>query len=132
MVKDAEVQCMQVTTPLSDALGQYLDLASEQMKLTAGNMANVDTPGYKTQGFDFEQEFRRQLKSSSSGLARGTAAEVQVQDVDGLVARPDGNNVSMDREGMQLAKAQLQFRMGVELLKHEFSGVMSAIHAEAK
>jgi flagellar basal-body rod protein FlgB len=123
---------MQVTTSLSDALGRYLDLASEQMKLTASNMANVDTPGYKTRGFDFEQEFVRQLNSSSSGLPGGSAAEVRVQDVDGLVARPDGNNVSMDREGLQLAKAQLQFRMGVELLKHEFAGVMSAIHAEAK
>jgi flagellar basal-body rod protein FlgB len=118
---------MQVTTPLSDALGRYLDLASEQMKLTAGNMANVDTPGYKTQGFDFEQEFARQLKSGAE-----VAGGVQAQRVDGLVARPDGNNVSMDREGMQLAKSQLQFRMGVELLKHEFSSVMSAIHAEAK
>jgi flagellar basal-body rod protein FlgB len=118
---------MQVTTPLSDALGRYLDLASEQMKLTAGNMANVDTPGYKTQGFDFEQEFAQQLKSGAD-----VAGGVQVQRVDGLVARPDGNNVSMDREGMQLAKSQLQFRMGVELLKHEFSSVMSAIHAEAK
>jgi flagellar basal-body rod protein FlgB len=97
------------------------------MKLTAGNMANVDTPGYKTQGFDFEQEFARQLKSGAD-----VAGGVQVQRVDGLVARPDGNNVSMDREGMQLAKSQLQFRMGVELLKHEFSSVMSAIHAEAK
>ncbi len=38
----------------------------------------------------------------------------------------------MDREGLQLAKSQLQFRMGVELLKHEFSSVLSAIHAEAK
>jgi flagellar basal-body rod protein FlgB len=123
---------MQVTTALSDALSRYLDLASEQMKLTASNMANVDTPGYKTQGFDFEQEFARQLKSSSSGVDGGGAAEVRVQAVDGLVARPDGNNVSMDREGMQLAKAQLQFRMGVELLKHEFAGLMSAIHAEAK
>ena len=119
---------MQVTTALSDALGRYLDLASEQMKLTASNMANVDTPGYKTQGFDFEQEFARQLK----GSADVSGAGVQVQAVDGLVARPDGNNVSMDREGMQLAKSQLQFRMGVELLKNEFSSVMSAIHAEAK
>jgi flagellar basal-body rod protein FlgB len=112
---------------MGDALARYLDLASEQMKLTAGNMANVDTPGYKTQGFDFEQEFARQLNDSSN------AADVaRVQDVDGLVSRPDGNNVSMDREGMQLAKSQLQFRMGVELLKHEFSSMMSAIHAEAK
>ncbi len=124
---------MQVTTALSDALGRYLDLASEQMKLTASNMANVDTPGYKTQGFDFEQEFARQLKNSADVAGgAGSGAGVQAQSVDGLVARPDGNNVSMDREGMQLAKSQLQFRMGVELLKHEFSSVMSAIHAEAK
>jgi flagellar basal-body rod protein FlgB len=38
----------------------------------------------------------------------------------------------MDREGMDLAKSQLQFRMGVELLKDQFSNVMSAIHAESK
>ena len=120
---------MQITTPLSDALGWYLDLSSEQMKLTASNMANVDTPGYRTQGFDFEQEFGRQLNSSSGNDG---VAGAQAQDVDGLVARPDGNNVSMDREGMQLAKSQLQFRLGVELLKHEFSTVMSAIHAETK
>ncbi len=120
---------MSVTTPLSDALGRYLDLASEQMKLTASNMANVDTPGFKTQGFDFEEEFARQLNGSSD--TDGSVA-IQAQDVDGLVARPDGNNVSMDREGIQLAKSQMQFRMGVELLKNEFSTVMSAIHAEAK
>jgi flagellar basal-body rod protein FlgB len=116
---------MQVTTPLSEALGRYLDVTSEQMKLTASNMANVDTPGYKTQGFDFESEFARELENSSF-----TAPSAQ--DVDGLVARPDGNNVSMDRESIQLAKAQLQFRMGTELLKHEYSMVMSAIHAEVK
>jgi flagellar basal-body rod protein FlgB len=118
---------MQVTTPLGDALARYLDLTSEQMKLTAGNMANVDTPGYKTQGFDFEQEFARQLNGAS-----GSPDAPRVQNVDGLVSRPDGNNVSMDREGMQLAKSQLQFRLGVELLKNEYSSVMNAIHAEAK
>jgi flagellar basal-body rod protein FlgB len=41
---------MQVTTATSDALQKYLDLASNQMKLTAENMANVDTPGYSTSG----------------------------------------------------------------------------------
>ena len=116
---------MQTTIPLSDALGRYLDLASDQLKLTATNMANIDTPGYKTQGFDFEQEFKKQ----QAGL---DFAGVQVTEVDGLVARPDGNNVSMDRESLQLAKTQLQFRMGVAFLKGQFSSVMAAIHAEAK
>jgi len=118
---------MQVATATSDALGKYLDLASDQMKLTAANMANVDTPGYKTQGFDFAQEFSRALNGSASAeTAPG------VLDVDGLTARPDGNNVSMDREGIQLAKAQLEFRTGVALLKSEYSRVMSAIHADSK
>jgi flagellar basal-body rod protein FlgB len=122
---------MQTTTALSDALGQYLDLTSRQLQLTASNMANVDTPGYKTQGFDFEQEFARQL-NNAGGAEALEGVQVGGQDVDGLVARPDGNNVSIDREGVQLAKAQLQFKLGAELLKHEFSGVMSAIHMDAK
>ncbi len=122
---------MQISSGMDDALGRYLDLTSQQMQLTASNMANVDTPGYKTQGFDFDQEFARQLNDSAgaAGLAGSLAS---VQDVDGLVARPDGNNVSMDREGLQLAKAQMQFKLGTQLLKGSFSTVMSAIHMDSK
>lgn len=114
---------MDVSAGLADAIGKYLDLSSAQMKLTAGNMANIDTPGYKTQGFNFEEAF-------TSALAGG--AGPQAGSVAGLVARPDGNDVSLDRESMNMAKAQLQFRTGVELLKHEYTRVMDAIHAEAK
>ena len=121
---------MEVTTALSDALGKYLDLTSEQMKLTASNMANVDTPGYRTKGLDFEQAFLQQLSGAAG--AGGSGSQASVGYVDGLVSRPDGNNVSMDREGMQLAKEQLQFRFGVEELKDQYSNVMSAIHAEMK
>ena len=52
---------MQIETRLSDALGRYLDLAVGETKLTAANMANIDTPGYRTQGFDFETEMRTAL-----------------------------------------------------------------------
>ena len=114
---------MQIGTPMGDSLTKYLNLTSDEMKLTASNMANIDTPGYKTQGFDFERAF---------GAALTGASAPAVGDVDGLVARPDGNTVSLDRESMQLAKSQLQFRTGIALLRSEFSRVMSAIHAEAK
>ncbi|HWG18412.1 MAG TPA: flagellar basal body rod protein FlgB [Acidobacteriaceae bacterium] len=118
---------MQVTTAASDALQRYLDLASDQMKLTAENMANVDTPGYKTQGFDFAGEFSRALNTSTS-----SSPSVKASNVDGLTARPDGNNVSLDREGMQMAKAQLEFRTGISLLRNEYSRIMSAIHEDGK
>lgn len=116
---------MQVTTATSDALQKYLDLASDQMKLTAENMANVDTPGYKTQGFDFGQEFSRALTAGGSA-----PVSAQAVNVGGLTARPDGNNVSLDREGMQLARTQLEFRTGISLLRSEYTRVMDAIHAD--
>jgi len=106
----------------------YLKVNTDRQQMIVSNMANIDTPGYKTQGFDFEREFASALQGSG-----GTAfAGPKVGDVDGLVARPDGNTVSMDRESLEMAKAQLKFRMGTQLLKHEFSTMMSAIHAETK
>ena len=117
---------MQVETRLSDQLARYLDLAVSETKLTAANMANVDTPGYRTQGFDFEAE----MCSALAGLDAGKTAAPHVHKVDGLVARPDGNNVSMDREGLQLAEAQLKFRTGVALMRLENQRVMDAIHAD--
>ena len=118
---------MQIATAMTDVLGRYLDLTADQMKLTAGNLANIDTPGFKTQGFDFEREFAAAMQAPNS-----ETADPEVGDVDGLVARPDGNTVSMDRESIQLAKSQLQFRAASMLLKGEFSQMMSAIHADAK
>ncbi|MGF7179827.1 hypothetical protein [Tunturiibacter psychrotolerans] len=50
---------VQTTTVMGDALEGYLDLTSQQ--LTGSNMANIDTPAYKTLAFNFESEFTRQL-----------------------------------------------------------------------
>jgi len=120
---------MEITTPLSDQLARYMDLAAAQLKVTATNMANVDTPGFQTLGFDFEAEMRGALSGKSMETE---SVEPQVQEVDGLLARPDGNNVSMDREGLQMAEAQLKFRTGVELAKREYARVLDAIHADSK
>jgi flagellar basal-body rod protein FlgB len=119
---------MEISTPTSDALERYLSLSTAQLRLTASNMANIDTPGYRTQGFDFQQEFARQMQDAGT-LAGELSTSPQSMFVDGLVARPDGNNVSMDREALQLAKAQMQFKLGVLLIKGEFATVASAIHA---
>jgi flagellar basal-body rod protein FlgB len=117
---------MQIETRLSDALARYLDLAVSATKLTATNMANVDTPGYRTQGFGFEAEMQKALET----LDGPKTDSVRVRDVDGLISRPDGNNVSMDREGLQLAEAQLKFRTGIALMRVENQRVMDAIHAD--
>jgi flagellar basal-body rod protein FlgB len=118
---------MQIETRLGDEIGRYLDLATEEIKLTAANMANIDTPGYRTVGMDFEAEMRGAI----AGLDGGRVGDpVKIHEVDGLIARPDGNNVSMDREGLRLAEAQLKFKTGVALLREQNQMVMDAIHAD--
>jgi flagellar basal-body rod protein FlgB len=118
---------MEIETRLSDQIARYLDLAAAEAKLTAANMANVDTPGYRAVGMDFEAEMRGAINDVDHG--RG-ARKVRVTDVDGLIARPDGNNVSIDRESLNLAEAQLKFRTGVALLRQQNQLVMDAIHAD--
>lgn len=120
---------MQVETQLSDQITRYLDLAVSEAKLTAANMANVDTPGYRAMGMDFEAEMRDAMTDVDKGRA---ARPVRVKAVDGLIARPDGNNVSMDREGLNLAEAQLRFKTGVALLHVEYQKILDAIHADGK
>ena len=118
---------MQIETMLSDQVARYLDLASTEAKLTAANMANVDTPGYKAQGMDFEGEMRAAL----AGVDQGNVSRpAQVRLEDGLIERPDGNNVSMDRESLNMAEAQLRFRTGIAVLRQQYQMVMDAIHAD--
>ena len=89
-------------------------------------MANVDTPGYQAQGFDFEAEMRKALQTHDG---QGTMP-IHIHPIDGLISRPDGNNVSMDRESLNLAEAQLRFKTGVTLMRLENQRVMDAIHAD--
>lgn len=116
---------MQIATTLSNQLGCYLDLAVDEAKATASNMANIDTPGYRTKGFDFEAEMISALQHPN--LSKPL---VHLREEDGLVSRPDGNNVSIDREGLHLAEAQLKFRTGVALWRLENQRMMNVIHAD--
>ena len=128
---------MQIETRLGEQIGRYLDLTTSQIKLTAANMANIDTPGYRAMGMDFEAEMQDALQgvdqdaANPGGAGLGKAAKaVRVREVDGLISRPDGNDVSMDKESLNLAEAQLKFKTGVALLKVQNQILMDAIHAD--
>jgi flagellar basal-body rod protein FlgB len=53
--------------------------------------------------------------------------EPLVREVTGLIARPDGNNVSVDREGLLLSQVQLQFDAASQLVKEQFKLLNIAI-----
>jgi flagellar basal-body rod protein FlgB len=116
-----------IETRMGEQVSRYLNLATSEAKITAANMANIDTPGYRALGMDFEAEMRQAINTVDDGVS---SKPVQVRLEEGLIARPDGNNVSMDREGLTLAEAQLKFKTGVALLRVEYQRVLSAIRID--
>jgi flagellar basal-body rod protein FlgB len=135
---------MTPAAPLLSTLENYLKLTTSREQTIAANMANVDTPGYRTQDINFQGEMNKamNLATSPSGTfsesIAGDAGSLQnaqfspiVQQVSGLLERPDGNNVSLDREGLLLAQSQLQYQVGVQLVKNHFHQLLSAISGGA-
>jgi len=113
-----------VDTPMIQTLTRALDLSALRQRVVSENIANIDTPGYHTRDIDFAAEFQRALNQDESDAA---SQPVAVHTLRGLEQRPDGNNVSIDRESMLMAQNQLQFQTGVAVLRSEFSRLQMAI-----
>jgi flagellar basal-body rod protein FlgB len=112
-------------------LEQFLKLTTTREQAISSNMANVDTPGYRTRDVNFQAEMHKAMDDNSStfqdaGFVLGQ--NKAVREVHGLMERPDGNNVNLDRESLLMAENQLQYQMGIQLVKHQFHSLLSAIN----
>jgi flagellar basal-body rod protein FlgB len=102
---------------LSQQIERYMDLVSTRQKLVASNIANADTPGYKTRDLDFAAELRSMIPSSTPG----------VLEVQGLKTKNDGNNVSIDREARLLTENDMRFNIATQMMKSEIKDLKDAI-----
>jgi flagellar basal-body rod protein FlgB len=139
-----------IGTQMTDALGRFLDVDVARYKLIGANMANLDTPGYRTRDLDFHAELERAGRSASqeegmdsagtfsgdssfasfTALPRSPASLTPLsRPVRGLMERPDGNNVSVERESLLLAEVQMKYNLGVQLLKDQFHQISTAINS---
>jgi flagellar basal-body rod protein FlgB len=102
---------------VTGSLERYMDLLSSRQKLVASNIANADTPGYKTQDIDFHFEFM--------SLAEG--GKPTPIEAPGLQTKTDGNNVSVDRESRLLAENAIRFSTAASLMRTELAAIRAAI-----
>src|ERR1700761_3835909 len=110
------------TTPLLQVLQGYLKVTNDRQQLVTSNMANVATTGYHTKDIDFHSAMEQVMD-----LGEGPHLEPASMDVANLPERPDGNNVNIDRESMMLSETQLQYQMGVQLIKEQFHELLTAM-----
>jgi flagellar basal-body rod protein FlgB len=106
--------------PIGGRIEHYMDLLSARQKTVASNIANADTPGYKTQDIDFQFEFMSLLQGAAPTVSQ----------VPGLAAKNDGNNVSMDRESRLLAENAIRFNLAANLMKSQMTLVRAAIQED--
>jgi flagellar basal-body rod protein FlgB len=121
-----------IDTPTTEALGRFLDVDVARYRLVAMNLANIDTPGYQARDLDFRSELRRAAAEDSAGEAGQPAFasfHPVARTVRGLIERPDGNDVSVERESLLLAETQMKFNLGIQLLKDEFHTISLAINS---
>ena len=94
-----------------------MDLLAARQKLVASNIANADTPGYKTKDFDFQFEFMSLMKGETP----------HVTAVSGLPVKNDGNDVSMDREARLLSENAIRFNLASNLMRTQITLLKAAI-----
>jgi flagellar basal-body rod protein FlgB len=102
---------------LSQQLERYMDLVAARQKLVVANIANADTPGYRTKDVDFQFEFQSSMADESP----------DVIEPPGLLVKNDGNDVNLEREARLLSENDLRFTFASSMMRSQIKSMQGAI-----
>lgn len=126
-------------TPLG-ALEQTLTFAQRRHELLAGNLANMDTPGYRSRDLDVT-EFQNALAESIQRGGEVQASHSSPYTRDDLYAGPraateqvvfhDESDVSMEQQVTELSKNQHLHGLAITTMRSQFALLRAAITERA-
>jgi flagellar basal-body rod protein FlgB len=112
-------------TPVSDSTTTALTLAlrglATRQRVSAKNMANLETPGYIAGRVTFEDS----LRDAMAGGAPTSATVAQTDSVE--PTGPNGNNVLADQETMVLTETGMRYQLLTEAVSMRFGVLRTAI-----
>lgn len=117
------------------ALRRHMTIQAARQVISASNLANVDTPGFKAKQIDFTRALDDSL-GQSAPLTTTNARHIQsgsarpggeTSEVEGAQARRDGNTVQVDRELLEMSSAAGEFARAQTALAAKFRLVRYAI-----
>ena len=100
----------------------------------ANNLANVDTPGFKSQYITFEEELDKRI-SEANKIRRSSRHSVYeaIGDTQSWLnttwdesSRLDGNNVDMDQEQVEIVRAAYEYQYMLNSLNNDITRLKSA------
>ncbi len=131
------------------ALSTTLSFNEARLQMLANNVANIETPGFRTKTLDqvgFQRALREALGKHDADRTRpldvNSGSEVQTKSDGRLMVTPsdqpvesllfhDGTNQSIERQMSELAKTGMTHDLATTLLRGQFETLRKAIRGTA-
>lgn len=113
-----------------------LEFLWAKQSVISNNLANVDTPHYKSKYVTFEENFRNHLKmAKAAGNAEQTRSIIDsssytVNETVDTSARIDENNVNADAEEVEMARTIIQYQAMLQAVNSDFTRLRTVIKGQ--
>jgi flagellar basal-body rod protein FlgB len=104
------------------ALHVALSGLAQRQRVTADNIANVNTPGFLAGRTDFESTLRAQLTGGDTPTVSGGTTVRSLEPTN-----TNGNNVNLDEEEVISAQTGLRYQLALNALDGKYSLLRSAL-----
>jgi len=123
---------------------KVLDLRLQRQNLVTGNIANVNTPGYKARSLEFEDNLQKALDLDDRGRMTRTSSEHMPVVFDSSTFKGEGieafqprtvygeDSVDLDKEMATMTKNGLMYNALASVIKKNFDGIKLAIQEGSK
>ena len=128
---------------VSDLLFKQLKFRSDRQKVISSNIANINTPKYKTKDLSFDNVLNQSMANSGDLQLKVTNKKhirsfeqqndqdrYKLYEVKGLQEQNDGNNVNLDQQMSMMAKNNVMFSAIQSSIKKDMNW-MSQVIAES-
>ena len=129
---------------ISNKLFEQLNFRGERQKVISSNIANINTPGYKTKELVFEDELNNSITNNSLQLKATNSKHMtninsslansnpKLMEVDNLEEQNDGNNVNLDTQMGEMSKNKVLFDAIQSSIKRDSKLFRSVVESSAK
>jgi len=128
---------------VTELLFQQLNYRGERQNVISSNIANIDTPNYKTKELRFKDHLQKSEEANNLKLAtthnmhmslnsEKKNRDFDMYDVKGLVEQNDGNNVNLDTQMSEMSKNSVMFSAVKSSIKKDSSWFKTMIDSSSK
>jgi flagellar basal-body rod protein FlgB len=121
-----------------EAAEAYMGRLSQRQQIVASNLANIDTPGYKTKDISFHATMQELLSDDSMSLKTSRPEHTgewtmipqraQMFEVQGLPSGDDLNNVDIDKELLKYSETAFGYSLMSQIVRGKLRLISSSIN----